>query len=197
MAIRTRKEGEVMLKLFKDFTKEYNANSLSKEIKISPRGALKILKKLESENLCVSKKLGKARFYKVNLNDLYTRKVIETLLIAETKEKAARWMDEFKQICEETEIMLIFGSAIRNLKEANDIDVMFVYKKKNYKKIQEFITIKNKLLPKRIHDISQTIQDLKENLKKRNPAIVDAIRTGYVMHGHDKVVEVVKHVTVL
>ncbi|MEK6824739.1 MAG: hypothetical protein AABY02_02685 [Nanoarchaeota archaeon] len=40
------------------------------------------------------------------------------------------------------------------------------------------------------------MQDLTENLKK-NPAIIDAIRTGYVLHGFNELVEVIKNVTVI
>ena len=88
----TRKEGEVLLKLFKDFSRDYNANSLSKEVEITPRGMLKILKKLESKGLARGKQFGKAIFYKVDLEDHYVAKIIETLLIAEAREKASRWL---------------------------------------------------------------------------------------------------------
>ena len=190
----TRKESEILLKLFKDFTREYNANSLSKEINITPRGALKILKNLEEKKLAIGKEIGKAIFYKVNLNDLYTRKTIETLLVGEARENAQRWLDEFKDVFSSTEIVLIFGSIIKNSKHASDIDILFIMEKQNYKKVNGFIKEKNKIMHKKIHSIPQTIQDLKENLKNRNPAIVDSIRTGYVLHGFDKIVEVIKNV---
>lgn len=194
MALLTKKESEVLLKLFKDFGNDYNANSLSKEIAISSRGALKILKKLEKENILFGKKLGKARFYKLNLEDLYVRKTMETLLIAESREKAQRWIEEFKEIFNSTNVVIIFGSIIKNPKHANDIDVIFIYKKQDYRKIANFIFEKNKVLFKKIHDIPQTMENFKDNLKN-NKAIIDAIRTGYVLHGFDKVVEAIKDVT--
>lgn len=194
MVLLTNKESEAVLKLFKDFSKEYNANSISKEVGLSPRGALKIFKRLEKERFLVSKKLGKATFYKLNLNEVYVRKIIETLLIGESMDKAQRWIDEFKAVFEYTEIVIIFGSIIKNPKNAGDIDVLFVFKNKNYKKISEFVYEKNKVLFKKIHEIPQTMEDLKVNLKK-NPAIIDALRTGYVLHGHDKIIGVIKDVT--
>jgi len=105
-----------------------------------------------------------------------------------------RWLYEFKDIYKSTEIVIIFGSAVRNYKEANDIDVLFVLDKKNYRKINSFIEQKNKILLKPIHAIMQTINDLQTNLKKRNPAIISAIRSGYVLHGYDKLIEVMKNV---
>ncbi len=190
----TNKENEALLKVFKDFSINYNANSISKEINITPRGALKILKNLEKQGMLKSKIMGKATFYKINFDDLYVCKIIETLLISESREKASRWIEEFKSIFSDTQIIIIFGSIIRNPKEANDIDILLVYDSKNYKKISHFITEKNKIMVKKIHNISLTIRDLINNLRN-NDAIVDSVRTGYVLNGHDKLVEVIKNVS--
>ncbi len=172
MVSLTKKESEIVLKLFKDFSKNYNANSISKEINISSRGALKILKHLEKKHLVTSKKLGKAVFYKLSLDDLYVRKIVELLLIEESRNKAQRWIEEFKEIFDYTEAVIIFGSIIKNPQHARDVDVLLVYERKNHEKISNFISAKNKVLFKKIHDIPQTLEDLKENLKK-NPAIID------------------------
>ena len=194
MASLTKKEGEVLLKLFKDFSRDYNANSISKQVSITPRGALKMLKNMEKEKLITGRKLGKAVFYKPNLTDIYTIKIIETLLIGETRDKATRWLHEFEDVFKDTEIVIIFGSIIKNPAHANDIDILFVFEKKNYKKVSAFINERNKVLLKKIHSIPQTMEDIKENLKK-NEAIKEAIRTGYVLHGFDKLVGVIKDVT--
>ena len=194
MASLTNKESEILLKLFKDFNRDYNANSISKEVKVTPRGALKILKKLEENKLIKGRQLGRAVFYHVNLEDEYVCKIIETLLIAEAREKASRWLEEFKDIFKDSDIIIVFGSIIRNPKEANDIDVLFVFKESKYRKIADFIKDKNKILFKKIHDIPMTIKDLSENLK-HNKAIIDAVGTGYVLSGSDKLIKVVKNVT--
>jgi hypothetical protein len=194
MVLLTNKESEALLKLFKDFSRDYNANSISKEIKVTPRGALKILKRLEKNSLIKGKPMGKAFFYKLNLEDDYVCKIIDTLLIAEAREKASRWVEEFKEIFKDSEIIIVFGSIIRNPKAANDIDALFVFKENKYRKITYFINDKNKILFKKIHSLPQTMKDLKENLKD-NKAIIDAVRTGYVICGQDKLVEVIKNVT--
>ncbi|MEK6895870.1 MAG: ArsR family transcriptional regulator [Nanoarchaeota archaeon] len=196
MVGQTRKESDILLKLFKDFSKNYNSNSISKEVNISPRGALKILKKLEKDKILVGRKLGQATFYKLNLNDLYARRVMEVLLTKEARDKAQRWISEFKEVFSYADIVIIFGSMIKNPAHASDIDLLLVFKRRKYKEVSDFINDKNKILLKKIHDIPQTMQDLTENLKK-NPAIIDAIRTGYVLHGFNELVEVIKNVTVI
>ena len=45
-------------------------------------------------------------------------------------------------------------------------------------------------------ELNDKIKDLEENMRK-NPAIIDAVRSGYVLHGYDKLVETIKNVTSL
>ena len=191
----TPSEVKLLLKIFKDFSHNYNANSISKETSITSRGALKMLKKLSSQNILISKQLGKAVFYKINFENNYALKLIETLLIAESKEKAERWINELEEVFRHTESVILFGSIIKNEKKAREIDVILVLNKKKYKEISNFIERKNKILFKKIHEIPQTINDLKENLQKNNKALIDAIKEGYVLHGQDKIIKVIKNVT--
>lgn len=190
----TPKENEVLLTLFKDFSKDYNANSLSKRVGITPRGALKILKNLQKQHLLISKQFGKAVFYKVNLDDYYTFRTIETLLIYEAREKAPRWLSEFKELFKDVEIVIIFGSIIKEPKRANDIDLLLVFTQKKMKPVKHFINEKNKILLKPIHPVIQSPNDIKKNLKKKDPVVLNALRKGYVLYGHDKLIEVVKNI---
>lgn len=195
MSSLTPKESEVLLTLFKDFSKDYNANSLSKQVGITPRGALKILKNLQKQQLLTSKQFGKAVFYKLNLDDYYTFRTIETLLIYEAREKASRWLSEFKGLFKDVEIVIIFGSITREPKKANDIDLLLVFRQKKMKLVKHFISEKNKILLKPIHPVIQSPNDIKKNLKKKDPVVLNALRRGYVLSGYDKLIEVVKNVT--
>lgn len=195
MLSSTVKENEVLLTLFKDFSRDYNANSLSKQINITPRGALKILKNLQKQGLLISKQFGKAVFYKINLEDYYTFRTMETLLIYEARERAPRWLSEFKELFKDVEIAVIFGSIIRNSKKANDIDLLLVFTQKKMKSVKNFIDEKNKILLKPIHPIMQSPNDIEKNLKKKDPVVLNALSRGYILHGYDKLIKVVKHVT--
>ena len=191
----TKAEGRVLLRLFGDFNTNYNANSLSGVVGLSSRGTLNILKSLESKRILTSKKFGKAVFYRINFSETYNIKILETLLIGEAREKAGRWEEEFKEVYGVADIVIIFGSILKNSEKANDVDVLFVYEKNKYKKLRDFVNSKNKILYKKIHDISQTKSDLIHNLKNKNPALINVIKEGYVLHGQDKFIEVIKNVT--
>ncbi len=195
MTSLTPTENKALLKLFKDINSDYNANSLSKEMGITPRGALKILKNLHQLGFLVSKPMGKAVFYKANLDDYYTFRTIETLLIQESRELASRWLSEFNDLFKHVEIAIIFGSIIRQPKQANDIDLLLVFTQKNMKNVKLSINEKNRILLKPIHPIMQSPDDIKNNLNKKDPVVLSALSTGYVLHGYDKLIKVVKSVT--
>lgn len=195
MKTQTEKENEILLLVFKDFNIDYNANSISKKLSITPRGALKMLNNLFSERILVRRKFGKAIFYKFNFEDNYARKLIETLLIKESKEKASRWLSEFEGLYEVVQIVLVYGSVVRTYEKARDIDVLLVMGKNKYKEVSKFIDEKNNILLKPIHPLIMTLSDLQKNLKNKNPAMINAIREGYVLNGQDKLIEVIKNVT--
>lgn len=195
MKTLTKKEGEVLLTLFKDFTKDYNANSLSKVVEITPRGALKILKNLKSQSLLVSKQLGKATFYKINFDDEYALRLLTILLMKESKEKAARWIIEFDELFEHIDIAIIFGSIIKNTKTAKDLDLLLVFKKEKCNLVNEIIKKRRNISTRPIHLVQQTHEDLMKNLKKKDIVLLNIIKRGYVLTGYDTLVKVLKNVT--
>src|SRR3989338_2731676 len=103
-SILTEKEGEALLRLFRDVAVHYNAHSLSKRLGLSPRGTLKLLKRLEKQQLLTSRTLGKATYYKQNLEESYTGTLVELLLMREAREKASRYIFEFKDLFPHTSI---------------------------------------------------------------------------------------------
>ena len=195
MKTPTEKENEALLLLFKDFASDYNANSISKKLNITPRGALKILNNLYSEKTLIRKKLGKAIFYKINFEDTYAKKLIETLLTKETREKASRWLSEFEELFEVIQAGLMYGSAVRNYEKAKDIDLILIIEKEKYKEISKLIDEKNRILIKPIHPLIMVSSDLEKNLRNKNPAMINAIREGYILHGYAEIMEVISHVT--
>lgn len=189
------KEIEILLLLFKDFSTEYNANNITNRIKITPAGAFKSLRNLEKRKLVIGKRMGKARFYKANLDDYYSFRTIETLLINEARVNAPRWIFEFRDLFDKIEIAVIFGSVIKNPEKAGDIDLLLVLKKEKNRAVNGIIDEKGKLSRKVIHVIKQTPDDMSKNLRKGNKVVLNAIKNGYVLHGYDKLLKVVKNVT--
>ena len=187
-------EGEkrILLMLFKDFSTQYNARSISKKVNMTHEGAFKALKNLEKKGFVNSKTFGKAIMYKMKYSPL-TNKNLELLLLEESELNYARWVDEEKNF-NESSILVLFGSILKS-KEYRDVDLLVVVSKERYSTLMKKIDEKNKLLLKKIHPIIQTGNDLKNNIIKKDPVIIDAIKNGIVLKGHEKFVEVLSNVT--
>ena len=190
----TKKEREALLILFKDFTTFYNANSISKILSISHVGAQKIFKRLLNEGLLTYKKIGKSIVYKPKLEDDYVSKLI-AFLLADEANNLKRWAEEFKDLFKKDRIAMIYGSAIKNYAQSQDIDIMVVIKKEDFKEVKEIINEKQEILPKRVHSIELTEQDLINNIKNKKEAIINIVKNAIILYGQDKYVEIIKNAT--
>ena len=188
----TEKEKEIVLKIFKDFTNSYNASSISKLVKMTRVGSYKALKNLEQHGILESKRLGKAIFYKIKLNDNYAKKSVELVLMEEANQKK-RWLEEFKELFDLCESVILFGSILKSEEKANDIDLLLIMDQENNTKINKFIDTKNQILLKKIHPIKQTSDDFINNVKKKDKVILDAIETGIVLSGVENYVELINN----
>ena len=193
MVTLTQKEKEALLILFKDFTNFYNANSISKLLDISHVGAQKIFKKLFKQNLLLDRKIGKSIIYKLKLEDDYAEKLIAFLLADEAND-FKRWKEEFKELFKKDRIIMIYGSAIKNYAKANDIDIMIIIRKAEYKEVIKIIEKKQKILPKKIHSIELTENDLLQNIKQKKESVVDIVKNAVILYGQDKYVNIMKNV---
>ena len=191
----TGKEREALIILFKDFTNYYNSNSISKVLGISHVGAQKIFKRLLKDRLVTSRQIGKSIIFKPRLEDDYTCKLLAFLLADEANNNFKRWKEEFRQLFKKDRIVMLFGSAVNNYATAKDIDIMVVIKKADLREVKKIIDEKQELLPKRIHSIELTEGDLKNNLKKREKAIIDIVKNAIILYGQDRYVEAIKNVT--
>lgn len=192
----TGNEIRVLLALFKDFSSDYNANSLSKKSGLTPMGTLKILKRLEKQQILKSRQLGKAVFYKPNLND-YTKAQIKFLLQKEAEESPPRikmWVKELRKFRETAEIGILFGSILKGEK-FNDVDLLLVINKSQNRKVNQLIKEIDNINVKKIHVIRQTKNDLKSNLKNKDRVLLNILRSGIVLFGYEEIIGVVEDVT--
>jgi len=186
----TSLEMHLALTILKSPEVEYNANSIARELKITPMGALKILKKLEKESLVVSRKVGKASIYKIKKGNTYASRYFSLFLSREalhTPPRVKRWVQELKKI-KNADLVIIFGSVLETEKY-HDVDVLFVTEKKNFSRLQREIESLNALTLTKIHPLFQTFADLVENIKRRDKPILQALK-GVVVAGEEKMIEV-------
>src|SRR3989344_1985765 len=185
MKLKLTKEQEIVKLIFKDFLVEYNSRNISPKVGLTHSGAFRVLKKLKEKEMVKSRHVGKAVIYSLNFENPLTLKEIETALTIEAL-KHRMWIEEFKKIEGKAKSVVLFGSILRNEKEAKDIDIHIVADKKDYSKIKEIIEERNKILPKPIHLIFQTPDDFKSDIKRRYKVTIEIIKTGIVLFGQDE-----------
>src|SRR3989344_4562945 len=185
----TSNEMMFVLNILKSPETNYNSNSMAKVLEISRMGALKIARKLEKENIILSRELGKAKFYSLNLNSDYVREYAKFLLKMEAEHAhpyVKVWIEDIRKI-KSAEAAILFGSVLRKHKDAGDVDVMLLINPKNYKKIQKEIHETDELNTKKIHPMYQTKEDLIKNLKKEDLPLLSAIK-GIAAFGEDIII---------
>lgn len=186
---------KALLMLFKDFSQHYNANSLSKALHLTPRGTLKLLKRLEGEAIVRGSPLGKAIFYKANLDDSYTRCLISLLLMGEAKQHASRWLSEFREVFNTVEIAVLFGSAAKGPGTAHDTDLLLVFDEKREKEVDAAIGNRRALTARPIHPVKQSPEDFRKNLRKGDKVLLGIVRHGIVLTGYDLFVSAIEEIT--
>ena len=190
----TDNEMKLMLTIFKNPRIEYNSNNISKVLGISRMGCLKIAKKLERERIIILKQMGKAKFFSLDLSKDYVKNYVSFLLKIEAEQSTSYvrvWVNELRNKITKAKIIILFGSVLKKEKEANDIDVMFVTTQKNFEKLKKEVESINLISYKRIHPLYQGLQDLKDNLRKNDPVILNVIN-GIIVSGAEELVELIK-----
>jgi len=185
----TKKEQEALLIIYKDISSFYNSNSLSKELKITQVGAMKILKRFEKNGILLSRRIGKSIVYKVNIKEEFVQKLIAFALINEAG-KYQRWKDEFKPLNKKGRILLFYGSASRDYSHAKDIDIFIILDKKDFQEASRELAKIQSMLPKKLHAIKATKEDLARNIKENNKSMLEIIKTAIVLYGYDEYMEV-------
>ena len=185
----TNNEMLFVLSIFKSPEVEYNASSIARHLGISAMGALKIAKRLERESIVVSRRLGKAVFYRLNFDSEYVRQYVKFLLKREAEQAPAyvkRWVNELKKV-KSADAAILFGSVLTKHDAAKDIDVVFVTDKKRFSKLRREIEDINLINVKRVHPIYQSGEDFRKNIEKGDGVILNAIK-GILVFGEDALI---------
>jgi len=190
-------EVKVLLLLFKDFSVDCNASVIGKRVGISRMGALKIVKGLEKQGLLSSKQFGNSVFYRINFRNSFAKSCLRFLLEKEAEQSVSRvkrWVVEFSKFKGTAEIGVLCGSILTR-DDVKDVDLVLVLKKSQQSKVNSLLVEVNKLSAKKVHLVKQTMQDIKSNLKKKDKVLLSILKTGVVVFGQERLVEVVDSVS--
>lgn len=179
--------------LLTSFGEDYSINQIAKSCNLAPNGALKILRKFEREGILKSKKIANINSYSINFENDKTKNIIELTLISDLTGKLKFRYEDLKPLKDVTKECIAFGSYIDLKKEPNDMDILFILNKEKFKLYKEKSSQIYKTIPVKVHDILQTEEDFKENIKNRDKVIIEILRTGIVLWGYRKIIELIEN----
>ena len=188
----TNNEMFFVLNIFKSPEKDYNTSEIAKLLGITPMGSLKIARRLEKENILKSKKIGKAKIYQLNMQNHYVKDYLKFLLKREAEQSPSYikvWISELRKI-KNADVAILFGSILRK-KEAKDIDALLITNQKKFSELKKEIESINLINIKKLHPMYQSKEDVKENIKKEDKALLNAIK-GIIALGEDKIIEILE-----
>src|SRR3989344_2051906 len=190
----TDNEKKILKFLLAHFNSDYSIDELAKKCSLAPNGAYEILKKFEEKEILLPKNVANSKSYKINFDSIETNKLLELALIPDYKEPKIKYRyNDLKPLENITALCIIFGSYAAKKEKPNDIDILFVIKKSDYKKYSGVLEKVKKVLPLKLHDVIQTKEDLTKNIKKEEKLIIQAMSEGIVLWGHEFLIEVVKN----
>lgn len=189
----TSNEKKVLRLLFTAFDRFYSINNVAKQCGLAPNGAYKILKKFEKEGILKAKNIANIKSYSINFNDEKTDNVLELVLIPKLEGRVKCRSEDFTGLKKIAKACVMFGSYINLKKEPHDLDVLFVIDRKNFKEYKKSLADIKDAVPSKIHDILQTEKDLKNNILKKDSAILRILIEGTILWGQSVIVEVIKN----
>ena len=192
-------DSKILKMLLKDFSVKHTITSIAKGIGMTRVGTWKVLKKLESEHLIILSPLGtgKTSTYNISLNwdnSLVEKKL--SLILTEDAIKNQRWADNFSELKNKVNFLIIYGSIIHSPKEANDIDILGITNKNKFIEIEESIKKIQKTQIKKIHILNFTEAEFKQELEKSNKAFIDAIKKSIILFGQEKFIKFVRGIRI-
>lgn len=189
-------EQKLLKILLKDISIVPTISRLAKEAGMSRVGIWKALKKMEAGRLIVISAIGNgktsAKVAKLSYENPLVEKTL-ALALAEEAQNNRKWLVNFEEIGNKADFLVIYGSILHSPEKANDIDLLAVVSNKdNFKILDEYAQNAQKMLLKKVHLISLTPAELKQEFKKPNEAYRDAIRKGIVLFGQEKFIKLIK-----
>ena len=190
----TNNEKKVLRFLLANFNSDYSINEIAKKCGLAPNGAYEILKKFEQRDILIPKKIASSKSYKINFDSIEANKLLELSLIPDYKELKIKYRyNDLNPLENTTSLCIMFGSYITKKEKPNDIDILFVIEKDNYKKYSGALEKVKRVLPLKLHDVIQTEEDLTKNIKKEEKLIMEVISEGIVLWGHEFLIRVIKN----
>lgn len=194
--ILTENERRVLRFLAAKPGRDYSINDVAKGCGITPNGAYKILRKLEKEGVLLAKQIANIKSYKPDFQNEKTARIYELAFMPDAIQGRVKLRsDDLERLKAVTKACILFGSYITAKQKPEDLDALFVVEKGDFENYKKALAKVQDIAPVKIHDVVQTADDLRQNLKKNNPIVTEALQKGIALWGFNTIVKVIKNAT--
>jgi len=191
----TKNEKKVLRFLAANPGNDYSINQIAKQCKMSPNGTYKLLKKQEQQGILKAKHIANIISYKLDFSSERTEKVLEFAFMPEINTGKIKAREEDLEVLKKiTKICILFGSYTTTKAKPKDIDIFFIVEKRNYEQYKIYLQKAKDRIPLQVQDIVQTEKDLYNNLSLKDSVVVNILKSGNVLWGADKIVNIIKNV---
>lgn len=141
------------------------------QLKVSPASVHTILKELEKQNILLSEKLGSGLFYTLNTDNKVTL-YLAAFILAQSSQKYPKELERLHDI---TKIAILWGKALVCIDYNHKALINEVCKEKGYE------------------EMMYTSDEFQSLLRKKDTAVTNIIREGYVIVGEYALVGLMHH----
>lgn len=181
--------------LLKEFQEQETITTLANKTKTSRVNVWKAIKELQQKNLIIIENPGNKKtstnLIKLNWNNPLLEKKL-TMILLEKATQQTRWQNNFKNLKNKVDFLILFGSIIHSPKDAKDIDLLGIASQKKFIQIDETIQELQKTQIKKIHNENLTKKEFEHELKKPNFALIDSVKKGIILFGEEEFVNFIK-----
>lgn len=189
----TIKEKKVLRMILTSFSDDYSINNIAKQCGLSPNGAYKLLTKFEKEGILSHKNISNLKSFKINFHNQKTSSVLELALIPDLNKRIQHRLEDLKNLRKSTKCCIFFGSYLSK-REPDDLDILFVLDRSCYKEYSSEIKKAKEIIPIKVHDVVQTVEDIKKNIINKDEIIMNILRTGTIVWGQNTIIQVIRDV---
>ncbi len=169
-----------LLYLLKHPKKELHVRGMERELGIVAQIISRNLKQLEKEGLVRAKLIGNQKFAYFVFSQ--KSKSLAAYLLEKEKEEAKSDLQPIISRCEamKAKVVILFGSSLKSLSKAHDIDVLLISDKLDAREIDKQTTKLSAELPKPVVPLLLETKDIAGEYNK--PAVQDAL-AGIIIKG--------------
>ncbi|MBI4980998.1 hypothetical protein HZC30_05590 [Candidatus Woesearchaeota archaeon] len=178
-----------LLYLLKHPHSELHIRGLGRELGIAPQITSRNLKQLEGQGLVVTKLLGAQKMVHFAFSE--KSKSLAAYLLEREKEEAASELQPIISRLNKlnSKIVILFGSSLKNVAEANDIDILVIDNELNATRIDTQTTQLSLELPKPVVPL---LLETKDVPKQYNKLVIQKALAGIVVKGAKEYVELME-----